>query len=86
MQALVVSTALKPASKTLSAARIALARLRSAGYGVDLADLATEMLPQCDGADCYQDTAVKVMTERARRAPPGRTRSERAFHHLANTP
>lgn len=68
MQALVVSTALKPASKTLTAARTVMTRLAAGGMQVDLADLATEPLPQCDGATCYQDDRVKAMTGRVKAA------------------
>lgn len=68
MQALVVSTALKPASKTLTAARTVMARLTAGGVQVDLVDLATELLPQCDGATCYQDDRAKAMTERVKAA------------------
>lgn len=68
MKALVVSTALKPASKTLTAARAVMARLTAGGMQVDIADLAAEPLPQCDGATCYQDAAVKAMTERVKAA------------------
>lgn len=66
MNALVVSTALKPASKTLTAARVVADRLSAGGKQVDLVDLASEHLPQCDGATCYQDEGVKAMTERVK--------------------
>lgn len=68
MQALVVSTALKPASKTLAAARAVMSRLAAGGMQVDLVDLAVSPLPQCDGATCYQDDRVKAMTERVKAA------------------
>ncbi|MCB1277824.1 NAD(P)H-dependent oxidoreductase [Prosthecobacter sp.] len=68
MNALIVSTALKPASKTLAAARTVQRRLTSSGMAADLADLSVEALPQCDGAACYQDAAVKAMTERVKAA------------------
>jgi FMN reductase len=68
MQALVVSTALKPSSKTLSAANTVMTRLLAEGMQVDVADLATDSLPQCDGATCYQDDRVKSMTARVRSA------------------
>lgn len=65
---LIVSTALKPASKTLTAARAVLTRLTAGGMQADLVDLAAEPLPQCDGASCYQDAAVKAMTQRVKAA------------------
>ena len=68
MNALVVSTALKPGSKTLTAARAVQARLAGEGFGVDLADLAVEALPQCDGAVCYQHGSVTAMTQRVKQA------------------
>ena len=68
MQALVVSTALKPSSKTLTAARAVVARLQAGGLDVDLADLATESLPQCDGGSCYQNAEVNAMTARVKAA------------------
>ncbi len=68
MQALVVSTALKPSSKTLTAARTVEARLAAAGLTTDLVDLAAEPLPQCDGAACYADERVKAMTVRVKNA------------------
>jgi FMN reductase len=68
MHALVVSTALKPASKTFTAARTVQARLEAAGICTDLADLAVEALPQCDGANCYAEDRVKKMTERVKKA------------------
>jgi NAD(P)H-dependent FMN reductase len=68
MTALVVSTALKPGSKTLTAARIVQWRLETEGFTVDLADLAAEPLPQCDGATTYQDKNVKAMVRRVKQA------------------
>src|SRR5688572_8629281 len=68
MQALVVSTALKPASKTFTAARMVRDRLQAGGLSVDLADLAAEALPQCDGGSCYGNAEVKSMTERVKAA------------------
>lgn len=68
MNALIVSTALKPGSKTLAAAHIVKTRLEAAGMSTDLADLAVEPLPQCDGASCYADDRVKAMTERVKKA------------------
>ncbi|MEN3943082.1 NAD(P)H-dependent oxidoreductase [Prosthecobacter sp. SYSU 5D2] len=68
MQALVVSTALKPGSKTLTGAHAVKASLEEHGMSVDLADLAAEPLPQCDGASCYADEAVQAMTRRVQAA------------------
>jgi NAD(P)H-dependent FMN reductase len=66
--ALVVSTALNPGSKTLTAARIVQWRLETDGFAVDVADLAAESLPQCDGETCYQDKNVKSMVRRVKQA------------------
>ncbi len=68
MTALVVSTALKASSKTLGAARAVQRRLEAGGFAVDLADLAAEPLPQCDGSACYQDGNVRAMTQRVKQA------------------
>lgn len=68
MNALIVSAALKPASKTLIAARTVQTKLQAAGIYTDLADLAVEALPQCDGAGCYADARAKAMTERVKKA------------------
>lgn len=64
MRGLVVSTALKPGNKTATAARFVRGRLEAAGLAVDFVDLATEPLPLCDGAACYQDARVTAMTAR----------------------
>jgi FMN reductase len=68
LHAVVVSTALKPGSKTRTAADTIAARLAAEGLSVDLIDLATEPLPACDGFACYQDERVHVMTRRVRAA------------------
>lgn len=68
IQTMVVSSALKPGSKTLVAARTVERRLRQHGLEVDLVDLACEPLPLCDGAVCYQDPAVQAMTARVKQA------------------
>jgi NAD(P)H-dependent FMN reductase len=68
MHALIVSTALKPDSKTVAAARTVQVWLQDAGFSTDLADLAAEPLPQCDGASCYADEKVKAMTTRVTKA------------------
>jgi NAD(P)H-dependent FMN reductase len=67
-QALVLSAALKPGSKTLSAAKAVREKLSKCNWSVDLVDLAAESLPICDGASCYQDAQVKAMTERVKAA------------------
>lgn len=64
MQALVVSTALKPGSKTLTAARAVAAELAQRGFAAEVANLAETPLPMCDGAVCYQDAQVQAMTAR----------------------
>ena len=68
IEALVVSTALKPNSKTITAARTVQAYLQQNNVACDLVDLSAEGLPQCDGADCYRDAAVTAMTERVQRS------------------
>jgi NAD(P)H-dependent FMN reductase len=68
MHALVVSTALKPNSRTLTAAHAVCDRLRMDQFEVDLVDLASEPLPMCDGASCYQDAHVCAMTSRVAKA------------------
>lgn len=68
LHAVVVSTALKPGSKTRTAADTIAARLAAEGLSIDLIDLATEPLPGCDGFTCYQDERVHVMTRRVRAA------------------
>jgi FMN reductase len=68
LHAVVVSTALKPGSKTRTAADTIAARLAAEGCSIDLVDLATEPLPACDGFTCYQDERVHVMTRRVRAA------------------
>lgn len=65
---LVVSTALRSESKTLILARAMTEYLGAVGVKADLFDLASEPLPPCDGASCYADPAVKVATERVKRA------------------
>jgi NAD(P)H-dependent FMN reductase len=68
VNALIVSTALKPNSKTLAAARVVQRRIQSAGFTADLADLAMEPLPLCDGASCYAEDRVQAMTQRVKAA------------------
>ena len=68
IQALVVSTALKPNSKTITAARVVRDRLEQQGVTCDLVDLSAESLPQCDGDVCYRDEGVAAMTQRVQRA------------------
>lgn len=66
--ALVVATALKPGSKTATAARFVAERLAADAFTVDLVDLAHEPLPPCDGAACYGDDRVVAMTRRVEAA------------------
>lgn len=68
LHAVLVSTALKPGSKTRTAADHMAARLTQEGMSIDLVDLATDPLPACDGFTCYQDERVHVMTRRVRAA------------------
>ena len=68
LHAVVISTALKPGSKTRTAADLLATRLAQEGLSIDLIDLATEPLPACDGFSCYQDERVHVMTRRVRAA------------------
>lgn len=68
MQALVVSAALKPNSRTLIAAKAVVDRLKLESAEVDLVDLAQYRLPLCDGASCYQDPDVRAMTKRVAQA------------------
>ena len=68
LHAVVISTALKPGSKTRTAADLLATRLAQEGLSIDLIDLATEPLPACDGFGCYQDERVHVMTRRVRAA------------------
>ncbi|EDY19967.1 NADPH-dependent FMN reductase [Chthoniobacter flavus Ellin428] len=65
---LVVSTALRAQSKTLTLARAMTAYLEASGVKSDLFDLASEPLPPCDGASCYADASVKAATERVKQA------------------
>lgn len=65
---LVVSTALRPNSKTVALARAMAERLAQAGAQVDLLDLAHTPLPPCDGASCYADPSVRAATARVAQA------------------
>jgi NAD(P)H-dependent FMN reductase len=65
---LIVSTALRTQSKTLTLARAMAEYLQTAGIQPDLLDLASEPLPPCDGASCYGDPSVKAATDRVKRA------------------
>jgi len=69
MTALVVSSALKPGSKTLTAARIVQWRLETDGFTVDLADLAaTPLRPWCDVDASLESENVRTMVRRIKRA------------------
>jgi NAD(P)H-dependent FMN reductase len=65
---LIVSTALRPESKTVTLARAMAAHLAGTGLEVDLFDLASEPLPACDGASCYGDPVVQAAAQRVKRA------------------
>jgi len=68
MAALVVSTAIRPGSKTLAAARLVQWRLENDGFAVDLADLATDPFPPCGATAPEHDESVKAMLQRVLRA------------------
>ena len=65
---LIVSTALRPQSKTLVLARAMAEYLTATGLKTDLFDLAAEPLPSCDGGSCYTDPSVQAATQRVKRA------------------
>lgn len=65
---LVVSTALRPQSKTRVLASAMEAQALAAGLTAALVDLAEHDLPLCDGFACYQNPSVQAMTERVRTA------------------
>ena len=65
---LVVSSALRSGSKTATVARAMCEQLSHRGAHAELYDLSAVALPQCDGAACYQDAAVKAATEKVRAA------------------
>lgn len=64
MRLLIVSTNLKPASRTLAVARLAAETAGRHGFDPDLLDLAETALPPCDGAACYSEPEVIAATER----------------------
>ncbi len=64
MKLLIVSTNLKPESRTLAVARQAAGAATRLGFEPDLFDLATEPLPGCDGVSCYSEPAVIAATKR----------------------
>ena len=65
---LIVSTALKPSSRTLVLAKAVETALKARWVHTDLMDLSAEPLPACDGAACYADPAVLAATERVKQA------------------
>jgi FMN reductase len=65
---LIVSTALRPQSKTLTLARAMAEYLEASGVEPDLFDLASEPLPSCDGATCYGDPSVQAAMQRVKQA------------------
>ena len=68
MSVLIVSTALRPGSKTTKVANA----LRGIFAGIDVPasslDLAALPLPMCDGVACFQDAAVSTATTQVRAA------------------
>lgn len=64
MRVLLISTALRLRGKTSVLAAVLENEFRAAGAETDLLDLAETPLPQCDGAACYGDPAVKAATAR----------------------
>lgn len=68
MSVLVVTTALRPASKTASIARALQALLAARDVDVSLLDLADVSLPLCDGGPCFQRREVHAVTAQVRAA------------------
>lgn len=68
MRILVVSTALRPGSKTAHVAQRLVAACAAQGAEASLLDLSANPLPLCDGSSCYKDPAVHAVTARVREA------------------
>lgn len=68
MRILVVSTALRPGSRTALVAQRLVHACATQGAEAALFDLAANPLPLCDGGSCYQDPAVHAATARVREA------------------
>lgn len=58
MNLLIVSTNLRPESRTLAVARQAADVAAAHGLAPQVFDMATDELPPCDGASCYADPRV----------------------------
>lgn len=65
---LVVSTALRPQSKTSKLAQAIAGHLSAIGASPDFLDLACEPLPMCDGAMCYGHPGVQAVAQRVKQA------------------
>ena len=55
---LILSTSLRPESRSRALAQESLSRLQDAGVEVEFVDLRDHPLPLCDGGACYGDPAV----------------------------
>ena len=62
MRLLIVSTNLRPESRTLAVARQAAVAAAGHGFEPEVLDLAAVSLPACDGAACYGDPGVIGVT------------------------
>ena len=65
---LIVSTALRPGSKTRVIADAVAAACAAAAIPAGVLDLAATPLPLCDGGACYQDPGVVAVTAQVRAA------------------
>lgn len=68
MSVLIVSTALRAASKTALVAEAMLSAVTSLPAQASLLDLATISLPLCDGGSCFQDPAVRAASAQVQAA------------------
>ena len=68
MSVLVVSTALRPGSKTAAVAQMVSSVCRARGGQSTVLDLAETVLPMCDGNACYRDAGVQAATAQVRAA------------------
>lgn len=68
MSVLIVSTALRPSSKTAVVAETMLTAVTALAAPASLLDLATLSLPLCDGGSCFQDAAVRAATAQVQAA------------------
>jgi NAD(P)H-dependent FMN reductase len=68
MSVLIVSTALRPGSRTALVAESLCAAFAALDTPAAVLDLASVSLPMCDGGACFQDFAVHQVTDRVRAA------------------